>query len=81
VLRNIEIGKLLITLAAIGLASATVACTETSSSATPPLPTDKSDGYSANPAGPNCYPDINHCASYGSGNITKADPAQPPVQK
>lgn len=81
--RNNTIAKLLTTLVVIGVASATVACTQDppGAVAAPPLPTDQSDAYSANPAGPNCYPDINHCASYGSGNITKTNPMQQPVKK
>lgn len=78
---NNKIAKLLTTFAAIGLASATVACTQDPPGMKVPLPTDAADAYSANPAGPNCYPDINHCASYPSGNITKTNPAQPSVQK
>jgi hypothetical protein len=33
-----------------------------------PLP---SSGPSANPAQPNCYPDVNHCASYPTGDSIK----------
>jgi hypothetical protein len=49
-----------------------------------PLPQNRSDAQSANPASPNCYPDINHCASYPSGDVSKANPIQPqqvPVQQ
>jgi hypothetical protein len=80
--RNIRLGKFLTTLTIIGLASATVACTEQDPPLpAPPLPTDRSDANSGNPASPNCYPDINHCASYSSGNITKTNPTQAPKQK
>ena len=33
-----------------------------------PLP---SSGPGANPAQPNCYPDVNHCASYPTGDSIK----------
>ena len=33
-----------------------------------PLP---QSGPSANPAQPNCYPDVNHCASYPTGDSIK----------
>ena len=42
-----------------------------------PLPQDRDNAYAGNPASPNCYPDINHCASYASGNVTKTNPLQP----
>lgn len=43
-----------------------------------PLPEDQMNAYRADPASPNCYPDINHCASYASGNVTKVNPLQQP---
>lgn len=80
--RNRKLGKFLPTLAIIGLASVTVACTqEDSPQPAPPLPIDKSDANMGNPASPNCYPDINHCASYPSGNITKTNPTEAPKQR
>jgi hypothetical protein len=80
-LRDITSVKHLARLAVLGLALATVACSSSSKTANqsaPPLPSDSA----YNPAGPNCYPDINHCASYPSGGVTKDNPAQPsPTQK
>lgn len=75
-MRNISPFKLIASVAVIGLVSLTVACKQQSAdptaSARVPLPTDSFD---ASPAGPNCYPDINHCASYSSGDVTKNSPA------
>jgi hypothetical protein len=76
IMRNITSLKLFTSVAALGLASLTVACNQPSSTATArvpvPLPTDY---FNANPASPNCYPDINHCASYSSGDVTEDKPA------
>jgi hypothetical protein len=58
--------------------SAANSATMTSRSAVPPLPQDPSNANRADPASPNCYPDLNHCASYASGNVTKANPLQQP---
>jgi hypothetical protein len=60
----------------MGLASLNVACnqsSDTNASQRPPLPTDS---FMASPAGPNCYPDVNHCASYPSGGVTKDNPTK-----
>jgi hypothetical protein len=46
-----------------------------------PLPQDRQDALIGNPASPNCYPDINHCASYASGDVSKANPVQQPQQQ
>ena len=88
-LRNITSLKLFTSVAVLGLASITVACTQTpvvdpqasrADLQTPradsraPLP---SDSFDANPASPNCYPDINHCASYSSGDVSKDKPTKP----
>jgi hypothetical protein len=62
----------------VALGCAACSSTKQGASAVPPLPTDSNN---ANPAGPNCYPDINHCASYPSGNVTNANPAQSSPQK
>jgi hypothetical protein len=70
--------KLFTGLAVATLASITVACTDGSTvAANPPLPSDRS--YS--PAGPNCYPDINHCASYPTGGVSPSNPTEPPVHR
>jgi hypothetical protein len=45
-----------------------------------PLPQDRQDALAGNPAQPNCYPDINHCTSYASGNVSKENPLQQPPQ-
>jgi hypothetical protein len=45
-----------------------------------PLPQDRQDALAGNPATPNCYPDINHCTSYASGDVSKANPLQQPQQ-
>lgn len=45
-----------------------------------PLPQDRADAQAGNPASPNCYPDINHCASYASGDVSKTNPLQQPQQ-
>jgi hypothetical protein len=65
--------------ALLGLAAATSACTPSAGAADdpPPLP---SDGTALSPAGPNCYPDVDHCASYPTGSVTKKDPIQQPPQ-
>jgi hypothetical protein len=54
--------------------------TQTATSSVP-LPQDRQDALAGNPASPNCYPDINHCASYASGDVTKANPIQQPQQQ
>ena len=81
-LRNITPLKLFASVAAMGLASLTVACTQSSTDNAanqwPPLP---SSGFSANPASPNCYPDINHCASYSTGGVSQDNPAQQQQQQ
>ena len=81
-LGNIAPLKLFASVAVIGVASFTVACTQSSSdnaaNQRPPLP---SSGFSANPASPNCYPDINHCASYSTGGVSQDNPAQPQQQQ
>jgi hypothetical protein len=46
-----------------------------------PLPQDRQDALAGNPASPNCYPDINHCASYASGDVTKTNPIQQPQRQ
>jgi hypothetical protein len=72
---NVTTLKLFASVAVMALASLTVACSQTSSptaSTRAPLPTDS---FQANPASPNCYPDINHCASYSSGDVSKDKPA------
>jgi hypothetical protein len=75
VLRNITSLKLFTSVAVLGLASITVACTQTPR-ADPPAPL-MSDSFDANPASPNCYPDLNHCASYSSGDLSTDKPTQP----
>ena len=80
--QDVRLGKLLCTLAIIGFASVTVACTqEDPPLPAPPLPIDMSDANSGNPASSNCYPDIDHCASYSSGDITKTNPTRAPEQR
>ena len=70
--RNINSSKLLAIVTVVGLASLAGACSDTPGvAANPPLPTDRS----YNPAGPNCYPDINHCASYPTGGVSKDGPS------
>jgi hypothetical protein len=54
--------------------------TQTANTAVP-LPQDRQDALMANPASPNCYPDINHCASYSSGDVSKNNPIQQPQQQ
>ena len=74
--RNIFSLKLLASVVVMGLASLNFACTQSPNSASnvrAPLP---SDSYSANPASPNCYPDVNHCASYSTGGVSKDNPTQ-----
>ena len=51
-----------------------------------PLPQDRTDAQAGNPASPNCYPDINHCSSYATGDVSKMNPlqqqqAQQPMQQ
>lgn len=36
-----------------------------------PLPQERADAQAANPAQPNCYPDVNHCASYPTGDTVR----------
>lgn len=43
-----------------------------------PLPQDRQDAQAGSPASPNCYPDINHCSSYASGDVSKDNPIQQP---
>lgn len=77
--QKIAIAKLLPRLVAIGLVSATVACAHDGTlfgagdppARATPLPVDAQDANQANPAGPNCYPDVYHCASYPSGESVK----------
>lgn len=74
-MRNITPLKLFAGAAVMALASLTVACNQSSTNgaaARAPLPTDS---FNASPASPNCYPDINHCASYPSSDVTKDKPA------
>jgi hypothetical protein len=69
--------KLFTSVAAPGLASITVVCTQAPSNvADPPVPLPQ-DSFDASPARSNCYPDINHCASYSTGGFSKEKPAQP----
>ena len=68
--------KMLVGLALIGLATAGLAQAQSSGTSsapgarasTVPLP---QGGPSDNPAQPNCYPDVNHCASYPTGDTIK----------
>ena len=61
----------------LALASITVACTQAPGNAAGrrvPLP---QDSFDATPARSNCYPDINHRASYPTGDFSKDKPTQP----
>lgn len=61
----------------VNVAFADDAITVTSKPAAP-LPQDAQSALSANPATPNCYPDINNCATYPTGSVTKDNPLQKP---
>lgn len=74
-MRNITPLKLFTSAAVMALASLTVACNQSSNNPTARVPLPSST-FSANPASPNCYPDVNHCASYSSGDVSKDNPAQ-----
>lgn len=80
-LRKIQIVSVATVLVFSSLGFVTMASAQSSGAAspsgqmaTPPLPTDSQDP--SNPAGPNCYPDINHCASYPTGGLVKNTSSQ-----
>jgi hypothetical protein len=77
VLRSVTSLKLFMSFAMFGLASITVACTQApGNAADKPVPLAQ-DSFDASPARSNCFPDINHCASYPTGGLSKDKPAQP----
>jgi hypothetical protein len=53
--------------AALAQSNGSSSTPQTTAAAQPPLP----QGPSTSPAQPNCYPDINHCASYPTGDSVK----------
>ena len=69
--------KLFTRVAALGLASIAVACSQAPGNAADrPVPLPQ-DSFDASPARSNCYPDINHCASYPTGDFSKDKPTLP----
>ena len=74
---TISILKLLTGVALAGFVVSGAAQAQSSGTSSPPPATQASrvplpsSGPSANPAQPNCYPDINHCASYPTGDSVK----------
>lgn len=81
-LQKMKIATVVTAFVLFGLVSTTAAFAQSGSpapssmqTAAPPLPTDSRDSP-GNPAGPNCYPDINHCADYPTGQLVKSTSSQ-----
>jgi len=58
----------------LAMSSLTVACTQSGPKVDASGSAYDHSGFEYSPASANCIPDINHCASYPTGDVTKDGP-------